>query len=170
MKLAALRTIGHQRSSLPNSFGSFAAQQIEQKDGEGGFIHLDAAPVGTAVEPEILRPVAGGFLSGFEIAENSYGVSDGAGGEQCAGSFDEIAGPDEVIAAEVFVAFVEAPGDGEAGDDAAEKILGFVSAQDGGGGAVEIVRALRFIELDQGILPILPVEDIVLAKVVVVFE
>ena len=139
MKLAALRTIGHQRSSLPRASGGFAAQQIEQQDGEGSFVHLDAAPVGTSIEPEILRPVAGGFLRGFEIAQHADGVADGAGGQQRSGGFDQIARPDQVIAAEVFVAFVESPGNGEAGDDAAEKILGLMRAQDRGRGAIEIV-------------------------------
>ena len=75
-----------------------------------------------------------------------------------------------MISAEIFVAFVEAPGDGKAGDDAAQKIFGLVSAQDGGGGAIEIVLALRFIELEQCILPVFPLEDIMLAKFVVILE
>jgi hypothetical protein len=75
-----------------------------------------------------------------------------------------------VISAEIFIAFVEAPRDRETGDDAAEKILGLVGAQSRSGGAVEIVGTQRFIELDQGILPILPMENVMLAKLVVVLE
>ena len=107
----------------------FAAQQIEQQNGERGFVHLDSAPVRTSVEPEILRPVAGGFLCGFEVAQHADRVGDGAGGQQCSGGFHQIARPDQMVAAQIFVAFVESPGNREAGDDAAEKILRLVRAQ-----------------------------------------
>ena len=40
----------------------FAAQQIQQQDGEGGFVHLNTGPIGAAIEPEILRPVAVSLL------------------------------------------------------------------------------------------------------------
>jgi hypothetical protein len=33
-----------------------------------------------------------------------------------------------MVAAEIFIAFVESPGDGEAGNNAAKEILGFVGA------------------------------------------
>ncbi len=121
---------------LAQSFGRFAAQQIEQQDGERGFVHLDAAPVGTSVEPEILRPVAGGFLRGFEVAQHADRIGHRSGGQQSAGGFDQVARPDQVVAAEIFVALVESPRNREAGDDAAEKIFRLVGAQHGGGCAI----------------------------------
>ena len=75
-----------------------------------------------------------------------------------------------MITAEVFVAFVETPRNGEAGDDAAQKILGLVRAQDRGRGSVEIVLALRFIEFEQRVLPLFPVEDVMLAEFVVILK
>ena len=81
-------------------------------------------------------PVAIGFLRGLEVVEDAEGIVVRAGSEQSTGVFDQIARPDEMVAAEIFIAFVESPGHGEAGDDAAEKILGFMRAQDGGAGTI----------------------------------
>ncbi len=126
---------------LAQSFGGLAAQQIDQQDGEGGFVHLDAAPVGTSVEPEILRPVAVRFLRRFQIAQHAHRVGDRSGGQQRARGFDQIARPDQVVSAEILVAFVESPRNREAGDDAAQKIFRLVGAQDRGRSAIKI--ALR---------------------------
>jgi hypothetical protein len=71
-----------------------------------------------------------------------------------------------VIAAEVFIAFVESPGDGKAGDDAAQKIFGLVSAQDRGGERIKIVLARGSSSLSRCVLPVFPVEDVMLAKFV----
>ena len=149
---------------LSQSLRRFAAQKIDQQDGERGLVHLDAAPVRASVEPQILRPVAGGFLSSFEIAQHAHGVGDRPGGEQRARRFDQIARPDEVISAKIFVALVESPGNREAGDNAAEKIFGLVSSQDGGRRAIQIVLPQWFVELQQLGLPVAPLRDIVLGE------
>ncbi len=107
----------------------FAAQQIDQQNGKGGLIHLRAAPIRTPIQPHVLRPVSIGFLSGLEIMQHAQSVVVSARGQQSAGIFDQIARPDEVVTAQVLVALVEAPGNGEAGDDAAKEVLRFVSAQ-----------------------------------------
>jgi hypothetical protein len=77
-----------------------------------------------------------GFLRGFEIMQHAESVVVSARGQQSARALDQIARPDQVVAAQILVAFVEAPGNGEAGDDAAEEVLGFVRAQNGDAGAV----------------------------------
>ncbi len=141
---------------LAQSAGSFAAQQIEQQNGERGFVHLDAAPVGTSVEPEILRPVARGFLRGLQVAQDADRIGDRSGGQQRASGFDQVARPDQMVAAEIFIAFVESPGNREAGDDAAQKIFGLVRPQHRSGCAVQIVLAQRLIEFEQRGLPISP--------------
>ena len=129
MNAAALRTIGHQRCGSPEAARRFAAQQIDQQNRESGLIHLQAVPIGTPIEPHVLRPMSVGFLRGFEIMQHAESIVVGARCQQSTGTLDQIAWPDQVIAAQVFIAFVEAPGNGKAGDDAAEKILGFVGAQ-----------------------------------------
>ena len=87
------------------------AQHVGEDDGEGAFVHLDPAPIGPAVEPDILRPVAVRLLHRGEIGQHGLGLLRRAGGEEAARRLDEIARPDEMIAAEILVALVEAPGD-----------------------------------------------------------
>ena len=102
-----------------------------------------------------------GFLGGFEVMQDAQRVVVCAGGEQAAGVFDQIARPDEVVATQVLVALVESPGNGEAGDDAAEEILRFVGAENGGAGAIQVALARLFVDLLQRVLPVLPVKDVV---------
>ena len=111
-----------------------------------------------------------GFLRGLKVAKHSDGLASGAGGQQCSRSLDQVARPHQVITAEIFVAFVESPGNRKAGDDPAEKVLGLVRAQHARRRAVKIVFAFRFVELEQRALPVFPVEDIMLAKLSVIFE
>src|SRR5712691_2604673 len=100
-----------------------------QQYGEGCFIHLQAIPVRTPVEPHILRPAAIGLLSDLEVMQNANSVSSGAGGNKAASSFDQIPWPDQVISAQIFIAFVEAPRNGKAGDYPAKKVLRLMDAQ-----------------------------------------
>jgi hypothetical protein len=72
-----------------------------------------------------------------------------------------------VIAAQVFIPLVEAPRDGEAGDNTSEEVLGFVSAQNRHAGAVKIFFPRLLVELAQGPLPILPVGNVIVAGRVV---
>ena len=92
------------------------AQRVGEQDREGAFVHLDAVPVGGAVEPGVLRPVAVGLLDGAQIGEDRQRVVGGAGGEEAARGLDQVARPDQMVAAEVVVALAEAPGDRQAGD------------------------------------------------------
>src|ERR1035438_7283897 len=68
-----------------------------------------------------------------------------------------------MVATKILVALVEAPWDGKAGDDAAEKVLGFVRAQNRRAGSVPILFSGLLVELLQRALPVLPMEDVVLA-------
>ena len=150
--------------------GCLAAHKIDEQNGEGGFVHLDAAPIGPAVEPQILRPVSLGLLRGFEVSQHADGVICRARSQQCARTLDQIARPDQVIPAEIFVAFVESPGNREASDDASEKILGLVSAQDSCRGAIQIVLAQGGVEFEELGLPVTPLRDVVLADFVVILK
>jgi hypothetical protein len=80
-----------------------------------------------------------------------------ARGQQSASTLDQIARPNKVIAAEILVALVEAPGNGEAGDDAAEEVLGFVRAHHRHAGPVQIFFPRLLVEFLQRPLPVLPV-------------
>ena len=110
------------------------------------------------------------LLRGFEVAQHAQGVDWGFARDQRTGGFHQIARPHQVIAAKIFVAFVEPPWNGEAGDDAAHKIFGFVSAQHGHAGAVEIMLAPGLIEREEDVLPVAPLAHEVIADLVGIFE
>src|SRR5438876_433821 len=85
----------------------------------------------------------------------------GAGSQQGARGLDQIAGPDEVIAADVVVALGKTPGDGEARDDATPKPLGLVGAQGRRADPVEVARTLRpCVEREQRLLPAPPAVEV----------
>src|SRR5260370_1452544 len=84
-------------------------------------------------------------------------------GQQSACTFDQIARPDEVVATQIFVALIEAPGNGEAGDDSTEEVFGFVRAHDRYTGAVQIFFTRFGVEFLQGSLPSLPVMHVIVA-------
>ena len=144
--------------------GRFAAHQIDQQNGEGGLIHLQAVPIWTPVEPHVLRPVSIGFLRGLEVMQHAESVVVSARCQQSASALDQIARPNEMVAAQVLVAFVEAPGDGEAGDDSTQEIFGFVGAQNRHAGPVQILMPRLLVEFLQGLLPVLPVEHVIFAR------
>ena len=144
--------------------GRIAAQQIDQQNRECGLIHLEAVPVGPSIQPHVLCPVSVGFLRGFEVMQHAQSVVVRARGQQSASTFDQIARPDKVIAAKVFIALVEAPGDGEAGDNSAEEVFGFVRAKNRHAGPVQVFFPWLLVELLQGPLPFLPVRDVVVAR------
>ena len=75
-----------------------------------------------------------------------------------------------MVSAQVFVALVESPRNGKAGDYAAEEILGLVRAHYGHAGAIEINLAARLIQFQKAVLPMLPVPDVVLAQFVAGLE
>src|SRR5580693_5053061 len=165
-----LRKIKPAALQLAQILRGLAAQQIEQQNGERGLVHLDATPVRTPIEPQVLRPVARRLLCDLEIAKHSDGVCHRASSQQSASGLYQVARPDQVITAQILVAFVESPGDGEAGDDAAEKILGLMRAQNGSRGAIEIVLAFWVVKIEQSVLPVLPMDHVMLAQVVILLE
>src|SRR6202051_1832246 len=96
--------------------------------------------------------------------QHAESVVVGARCQQSAGTLDQIARPDKVITAEILVALVEAPGNGEAGDDSAEEVLGFVGAQNRRAGPVQIFFPRLLVELLQCPLPVLPLKDVISAS------
>ena len=141
---------------------AFAPEQIDQQDRKGAFVHLHAGPIGAAVEPAILRPMTVGLLRRLEPAQHPPGVGKRAAGRQAAGGLDEIARPDEVIAAEILVALVEPPGDRQAGDHAAGKRARLMAAQHRGADAIGVVgvAGIGGVEAQQPVLPGAPPRDI----------
>src|ERR1700675_1161706 len=95
--------------------------------------------------------------------QHAESVAVGARCQQSAGALDQIARPDKVITAEILVALVEAPGNGEAGDDAAEEVLGLVGTYNRHAGPVQIFFPRLLVELLQCPLPVLPVQDVIFA-------
>ena len=64
-----------------------------------------------------------GFLSRFQIAQDAQRIDRRVSSNESAGGLHKITRPHQVIAAEILVAFVESPGNGKAGNDAAEEIF-----------------------------------------------
>ena len=63
------------------------------------------------------------FLDRDQIIEHGLRGGDGARRQQAAGGFDEIARPDQMIAAEIVIALGEAPGNRKARDDGARRLI-----------------------------------------------
>ena len=117
--------------------------EIDQQNGQGRFVHLNAVPVRRAVEPHVLRPMAVGFLGHLQVSQHAPDLLVRAHRDEAAGGLDEVAGPHQVIAAQVVVGLGEAPRDRQAGDDPAFDALGFVRAQHCGAGVVQRASRLR---------------------------
>ena len=110
------------------------------------------------------------LLSDFQIAQDAQRVGFGAGSQQTKRGFHQVARPDQMVSAQIFIALVESPGNRKAGDYASQKILGLVRAHHGHAGAIEIDFTAGLIEFQQAVLPILPMPDVVLAQFVVRLE
>ena len=59
------------------------------------------------------------FLCRLEIVENRFGAGYATRREQAARCLNEVAGPNQMIPAEIVVSLRRTPGDGEAGDNSA---------------------------------------------------
>src|SRR5437588_57242 len=97
-------------------------------------------------------------------------IGGGARSQQRPSRFHQIARPYQVISAQIFIALAESPRNRQAGNNAAQEILGLMCAQHSSRRSVEIVRTLRLIQFDQRVLPVSPVEYVMLAKFVVILE
>ena len=131
--LRADGTMAHKAGGAPNRSASIVAltrlqratarRQVDEQHGQCDFVHLNTGPVGRAVQPHVLGPVAIGLLRDLQEAQDPPGVVVGAGRQETAGGLCEIARPDEVITAQVVVALGETPWDREAGNHAAAEVL-----------------------------------------------
>ena len=115
--------------------------------GKGAFIHLHAGPIGGAIEPAILRPMAVRLLRGFEPMQHAPCTLEVARCDECTRRLDKVARPDEVVATEILVAFVEAPRNRETRDDSTRERTRLMRPNDGGTDAIGIGIADRSIEL-----------------------
>ena len=101
-----------------------------EDQGKCNFIELNAGPVGSTVDPEILGKAAVGSLRAGEVDECAARCIDAAAGQQGGRGLHHVACPDKVVAAEVVVAFGLSPGDGGGGDKCTGVGLVFMGQQD----------------------------------------
>ena len=121
----------------------FAQQKVDQQDGKGAFVQLHAAPISGSVEPHILRPAAVSLLHGREVGQNHSRRQAHSGGDQSSRRLHQIARPDQMITAEVVIALREAPGDRQAGYDAAGERQRLVRQHDGDAGPIAVANIGR---------------------------
>src|SRR5213594_2680350 len=82
---------------------------------EGCLIHLDASPVGRTVEPHVLEPVSILLLSGHQIQQGLLGVRSISRSNEPASRVGKVSWPDQMVSADIIIAFAESPGYREAG-------------------------------------------------------
>jgi hypothetical protein len=105
--------------------------------------------------------MAVGLLDRPEIGEDPQRILAGTGGKEAAGGLDEVARPDQVIAAEVLVALAEAPRDRQAGDRRPREIERPVSGEHGRAHAIGVETGWRCaVERLELLLPRPPAGDI----------
>ncbi len=135
----------------------------------GHLVELDPAPGGLAPEPLVLVPMAFGILGGDQVAQRVAGLRLAAEGEQRARAFDEVARPDEMIAAALVPAV--APGHAEAGHHRARIGLVEMGAQDQDRGGELLLQDCRNVRrscagLTAAPVPGLPVRDLAPEQIV----
>ena len=118
---------------------ALAPGHVQQQHRERAFVELDAVPVGRAVQPAVLRPAAVVLLHRTQVAHHAQHLVVCAAGEEGARGLRQVARPDQMVAAQVVVALAAAPGDRQAGDQAARERRAFVAAQHRGADAVDVV-------------------------------
>src|ERR1043165_9815646 len=72
----------------------------------------------------------------------AVGIIVPTGCQQPAGCFDEVPGPDEMIATQVIISSGETPGDGKTGNDTAQKTFGLVGAHHCRADAIQVTDIL----------------------------
>ena len=86
---------------------------------EGGLIQLDAAPVGFAVDPEVLVETPIVLLGTGQIDQGTERDLRITGREQTGGTIAHIPSPDQMVAAHVVVTHGLAPGNAQRRDQGA---------------------------------------------------
>ena len=105
------------RVKVLQSLGSMKAPGENNR--EGGLIQLDAAPVGFAVDPEVLVEAAIFLLGAGQIDEGTERDLRIAGREQTGGTIAHVPCPDQMVAAHVAVAHGLAPRNAQRRDQGA---------------------------------------------------
>ena len=103
--------------SKSSSVASLLVQAPGQQDRGGDFVELQAAPIGAAVNPAILREAAIGPLKRRQPDQGAQRRAGLAGGEQRGGALHQVSRPDQMIATQVVVALGLTPGDAHGGDE-----------------------------------------------------
>src|SRR6185312_2282558 len=137
--------------------GAGAQQHVVKQDRKSGLVHLDAAPIRPAVEPGILYPMPVGFLDRHEIAQDAFSGVCRTGREQPAGNLDEIAWPNQMVAAKIVIALGRAPRNRQTCDDCAGRRFS-MRRHDHRADAIAIKALLvaRLIEWQERLLPLSP--------------
>src|SRR5215475_8465650 len=75
-----------------------------------------------------------------------------------------------MVTTQVFISLCKAPRNREAGDHAAQEVLGFMGAQNAGACTVTVVLTGGTVETKKSLMPVLPMPQIVLAQLLVRLE
>src|ERR1039458_2275771 len=95
---------------------------MRQKNWKGHFVQLNTRPEGCPIDPEVLSETAVLALRCSQIDERSERCFHIAGRQQAAGALNEIARPNEMIAAfSLQVSFGLSPRNGQIGRDACKE-------------------------------------------------
>ena len=95
----------------------------------GDFVELQAGPIGAAINPAILRETAIRPLKRRQPDQGAERRAGLAGGQERGRALHQVSGPDQMIAAQVVVAFGLTPGDAHGGDQRALKDFVFMGQQ-----------------------------------------
>ena len=98
-------------------------QPEREHDRKRDLVQLHAGPVRGPVDPEILRKAAVGLLRAGEINQRPHSGGVISGGHQTGHAIDQVAGPYQVITAQLFIALDFTPWDAERSDHSARIAL-----------------------------------------------
>ncbi|MNK90870.1 hypothetical protein D3C87_1109390 [compost metagenome] len=144
---------------------TMSMQHIRQQDRKGAFIHLDAWPIGFAIQPEILRPAARWLLYLTKIIEDRQRLVVIAGRQKSAGRFHQIARPDQVITTEIVIALRCSPRDRQACNNSARSVGGTMCGEHCCRHPIGIDAVMRIaVERFQPVLPVAPVGNVGLVR------
>ena len=83
--------------------------EIHQQNRQRRLVHLNAVPVGRAIEPHVLRPMAVRLLCHLQVPQHASRLLVRTHGDEPAGCLHEISRPHQVIATQVVVGLGETP-------------------------------------------------------------
>ena len=128
---------------------------IDQQHGKCRFVHLDAGPERSAIEPHVLGPMPVGLLRHDEEAQHGLQFGVRPRREEATGGFHHVTRPHQMIAAKITVALGGAPRHRQTGDGTAVDVHRHVGLHDGHAGAkqMRLGRTGVLVQREQWRLP-----------------